>query len=241
MIGLVCIAVFLIALVALIKPVPWLLMPTRRRALAVIAASMVLFIGWTATLPDPDKPNAATGAVASADTPAPAAPPPTVAAPEPVAEVPMPPAQARFMTAIEIARSRFRSAANEMAQGGVRATRRRDLCAALSGLTVTGWHATVQALSSNSEGKGVLAVRLAPKITLTTWNNALSDLADKTLIEPGTALFASASALRTGDRVLVSGQFVASDIDCVKEQSLSLRGSIAEPEFTFRFTSITPR
>jgi hypothetical protein len=74
-----------------------------------------------------------------------------------------------------------------------------------------------------------------------TWNNALSDIEDDTLIDPKSALFAKASALSVGQEVTFSGAFRPYTTDCIREGSLTLSGSITEPEFIFRFSDVSPR
>jgi hypothetical protein len=46
--------------------------------------------------------------------------------------------------------------------------------------------------------------------------------------------------MKEGDEVVFSGTFFASDVDCVEEHSMGLQGSMSEPEFIFRFTSVKP-
>jgi hypothetical protein len=70
-------------------------------------------------------------------------------------------------------------------------------------------------------------------------NNAFSDIGDKTLIDPSSPLFAVASQLHKGQFVYVSGMLMNDETDCVRESSLSLSGSIGEPEYIFRFHSIS--
>lgn len=128
-----------------------------------------------------------------------------------------------------------------MQRGGVKAHRDKSLCAQLSSLSVSDWVGTVKTIDSNSDGKGVLAVSLAPDITVQTWNNELSDIGSDTLIQPGTQLFASASAMKTGDLVRFSGTFLpGAEGDCLEEASLTLEGKVESPDFIFRFSGITP-
>jgi uncharacterized protein YecT (DUF1311 family) len=87
--------------------------------------------------------------------------------------------------------------------------------------------------------KGVLSVSIAPDILVKTWNNDLSDLIDRTLIQPGTPLFEAASSMAAGQYVTFSGLlYRGSDGDCVKEASLTLKGKVTEPEFIFRFDKL---
>ncbi len=159
------------------------------------------------------------------------------AAPEPPPGPAIPSDEAKFIAANVAAQSAARSAANEMAKGGVRADRKAAICQALPGLSVRSWVGRIDTLSSNSDGKGVLGISLGSGVGVKTWNNSLSDIGDNTLIQPGSALFRIVSGMKKGDTVVFSGSFIQSDIDCVKEGSLTLSGSMSEPEFLFRFNS----
>jgi hypothetical protein len=74
-----------------------------------------------------------------------------------------------------------------------------------------------------------------------TWNNSLSDIGDHTLLEPGSAPHTQAVDLRPGQSVEFSGTFLAGDKDCFRESSITQRGSMSEPEWIFRFQTITPK
>jgi hypothetical protein len=61
-----------------------------------------------------------------------------------------------------------------------------------------------------------------------------------TLIDPEDPLFAKAVALKKSQRVQFSGSFFPNSTDCFREGSMTLGGSMDEPEFLFRFTDISP-
>ena len=146
-----------------------------------------------------------------------------------------------FISAVVRSREAYQAAANDLAKGGTRAMRKKEICAVLHSMSVQQWKGTIAKLSSNSEGKGVLYVKIAPDVQLTTWNNRISDMSDDTLIEPSSSLFQTLSHLKTGDAVTISGSFVQADQDCVKESSMTLSGSMLSPDFVFRFSEVTPR
>ena len=205
-------------------------------------------LGWNspppvgASSPAPTNPGETPGAAspAGATTVTPSTPSTTNApiiasgqkVPDEVANEPM------FIDAVQSARTEFNAAANEMAQGGIRASRRKELCRALATLQIKGWTGKIAKLSSNSDGFGVLAVSIGENVTLETWNNALSDSSYHTLIAPDSDLFRTVSKMKEGDSVRFSGYFFPSDIDCVREGSLTLSGSMTDPEFIFHFDSV---
>lgn len=183
------------------------------------------------------------------DTPQTSAPAPTTAPvqvqavkpqppPEPVAPM-LPADEQAFISVVSNGQAAFRAAPNEMAQGGTRSQRRLAICRNLPQVSVSNWVGRIEKLSSNSDGKGVLEISVAHDIRVETWNNDVSDLSDKTLIDPSSPLFAVVSQMKQGDQVLFSGSFIPSDIDCVKEASMSLEGSMTDPEFLFRFTTVS--
>lgn len=151
----------------------------------------------------------------------------------------MPNSQRSLIDAVEAGRAQYAAGANDMAKGASRPARRNALCNALGRtLSANGWVGRIYTLSSNTEGKGVLAIELAPDVYVKTWNNAFSDIGDRTLIDPGSQVFGSASSMRRGQLVRFSGTFLRSETDCIKEVSNTLSGSMREPEFLFRFSGI---
>ena len=146
----------------------------------------------------------------------------------------------RFILAVTSAHDAYEAASNEMAQGGTRDTRKDAICHALNSEGVaTNWIGTIKTLSSNGDGKGVLEIEIAPNVTVGTWNNVLSDVEDHTLLDPKSSVFQAASAMSVGDAVEFSGSFIPSDTDCIRETSLTLAGSMQEPNFLVRFSSIS--
>lgn len=149
--------------------------------------------------------------------------------------------QVRFMQVVAVGQAESRSAENDMQRGGVKAKRDGAVCAALPSLVVSDWIGTIDNIDSNSDGKGVLAIKLADGLKVKTWNNSLSDAIDGTLIEPMTKLFRDASVMNQGQRIVFSGTFIRGrEGECIKEQSLSLRGKVEGPEFVFKFAAISP-
>ncbi len=148
--------------------------------------------------------------------------------------------QSRFLSVTAEYSDRFRSATNELQQSALRDERRAALITALgSQLSVNGWVGTIRQLETTSEGKAILAVRLSSNIDIMTWNNGLSDIVDGTLIDKGTPVYEALLNMSVGDSVAVSGSFFPSVEDGVKETSLTIRGSMGEPEFLFRFQDVS--
>jgi uncharacterized protein YecT (DUF1311 family) len=158
---------------------------------------------------------------------------------KPKVTITLPQAEATFVGIVSMAQAEAKGAQNDMQLGGTKAKRDRALCDSGLSYVVNDWVGKIERIDSNSDGKGVLSVSIASDILVKTWNNDLSDLVDRTLIEPGTPLFEAASAMSPGQHVRFSGLlFRGSDGDCVKESSLTLKGKVTEPEFIFRFDKI---
>lgn len=152
----------------------------------------------------------------------------------------MPPSEEAIIQAVAAAIRVYDTGENDMQKGASRPSRARAICAAVPDRYARDWLGIVEKLSTNSEGKGVLYVSIAPGVHVKTWNNALSDTFDNTLIDPESGIFQAASRLKEGQKVRFSGAFPNSDVDCIRESSMTLSGSIREPEFIMRFQSISP-
>ncbi|MEK9685630.1 MAG: hypothetical protein VW226_13865 [Rhodospirillaceae bacterium] len=158
--------------------------------------------------------------------------------PDPVTEN-RPADEAAFIAAVQEGQTAAKGAENDMQKGAAKANRDKAVCAALSsGMRVSNWTGTIADIDSNSEGKGVLSIKLANDIHIQTWNNALSDIGSDTLMEPGSDLFNKVAGMKKKMAVTFSGSFIQDDDSCIDEQSLSLDGKIKDPEFTFRFSDV---
>ena len=194
--------------------------------------------GPAASRPSPKtNPNAEPAAQAPLRPAPPSAPPPATRATDAMPDA-MPGDEAAMLAAVEAARRQYRAAANDMARGAARPTRAQDICRAVPSPAVSGWVGTVATLDTNGEGKGVIAIQLAPGVVVKTWNNKVSDYGDGTLIDPASPLFQAASALRVGERVRFSASLIQDRTDCYREASLTLAGSIDAPAFIMRLEAI---
>ena len=140
--------------------------------------------------------------------------------PRPTSDKPY--AQESFIKAILQARDIYKSAANDMAKGAARVERKRLICQALGSNSVTNWIGKISVLSSNNDGRGVIEIAIGPQIYVKTWNNAVSDYGDHTLIQPTSSLYSDVVKMAKGEPVKFSGEFFTDDKDCVREPSLSM-------------------
>src|ERR1035437_9280307 len=156
------------------------------------------------------------------------------------APVVLPPSESRFIEIVSIAQSDSKRTDNDMQKGGVKSRRDKSICSTLSSYAVADWIGRVEKIDSNSDGKGVLEITIAPDVIVGTWNNEFSDIGSNTLIEPGSQVFESAAAMKNGQLVVFSGTFLpGSSGDCLIESSMTLNGKVESPEFIFRFSKVS--
>jgi len=132
----------------------------------------------------------------------------------------------------------FGNAANELQQSALRDKRRDALGQTIGSRRIDSWRGTIAELKTNTDGKAILSIRIATDIEIKTWNNALSDITSGTLIEKWNPVYNSLINLKLGDAVEFSGSFLPSENDYLQESSLTIMGSITQPEFLCKFSSV---
>ncbi|WP_234186404.1 hypothetical protein [Shinella sp. NM-101] len=147
--------------------------------------------------------------------------------------------QLRFLRVVNDAMKAYHDAPNEMAKGSLRPKRKLAICDLNTKSTDGDWTGLIEKLSTNNDGEGVLAIKIAPHIVVKTWNNSLSDIGRDTLLQPDSPVYAAAITLREGDMVKFTGTFFPDDIDCIDEASLTIDGSMTAPEFIIKFASLS--
>ena len=146
--------------------------------------------------------------------------------------------QAEFIIEIEEFADAFSGAKNELQESALRKQRADSIAQLLGERSVIDWVGEINKLETTSDGKAILYLRISPQILIATWNNALSDIMDETLIPKEHQAYRTLFNLQQGDWVKFSGSFVPSAEDFIRETSLTIRGSMKSPEFLFRFNSI---
>lgn len=152
----------------------------------------------------------------------------------------VPEQQLRFIESITNHTASFNKALNELQQASVREQRKLAISSSLKSYVVNSWVGTINKLTTNTDGDAILSIRIAKNIDVKTWNNSLSDMTSNTIIKKETPVYRSLINLSTGQRVKFSGSFFPSKKDHVEELSMTISGSMREPEFLFKFNSITP-
>jgi hypothetical protein len=150
-----------------------------------------------------------------------------------------PPLQERqFIEAIRNAQSQYKTGSNDLQKGAARPTRARLICSVMPETRASDWIGTVADLSTNGDGEGVLSITISEGAQLKTHNNSVSDYRTNTLIKANSSLYHDLLKVKIGETVRFSGAFFAGSIDCFQELSMTLAGSITEPEFLFRFSRV---
>jgi len=140
---------------------------------------------------------------------------------------------------------KYEQAGNKMAKGMVRHDRSNALCrfgksplAQYRGV-VSDRIGTISEMDAVSDGRGILAVRLSPRLSVATTNNDLSEmLGPPTLVPVVSAVHRVALALAVGQAVRFSGTLFPYPVDCARETSLTVDGGMEDPSFLFRFTEL---
>ena len=146
----------------------------------------------------------------------------------------------KFRSIIDSARNEYLTARNNIIKTEARQNRRRQLANAFVNVLVTDWIGFVVQLDTTSDGMVIFGVVLDQSdIELSTWNNALSDIFDKSLVKSDSAIYRQLRSLSVGDKVKFSGSFFSNEIDFFEEKSLTEEGSMMDPEFLFKFQSVT--
>jgi hypothetical protein len=145
--------------------------------------------------------------------------------------------QTAFTTVIGDAKKEFDTVDIEQ-QMDIQPKRAAAICKALPKPEVKNWVGAIQAADADSGGRLTVTVALPDGTLVKTWNNAMSDLDDNTLVPAGTPLAATFGKLKPGDPVRFAGTFFADEADCYRSTRLALGQSVKEPSFLFRFTSI---
>lgn len=153
-------------------------------------------------------------------------------------EMPMLPSQfsakqLRFLAHLEDARVAVMSAANPTAQSAIQVQRRDAVCELMPEVAVTNWIGKVKAMSADVQGRGMVAVEIGNKVLLTTPVNPQSEAEADGMVPRKSQLYTDVSRFKTGDPVVISGEFLPGEGSCVKDI-----GTLTDPVFLFKFTGM---
>lgn len=130
---------------------------------------------------------------------------------------------------------------NEIALSSIRKARRVEYSDAEStGGPIDGWVGIVRSIRTNAEGAAYIEVLLPCQVdvALMTWNNAVSDRGDRTMIQDDSPVYGVLAKIKPPAWVRFKGTFVSDKVDYFREASLRERPAMTEPRFLFRFAAM---
>lgn len=160
-------------------------------------------------------------------------------APAPAQDVPS--QQQAMSDAVATGRTSAESAETDLQRANVLNVRSDSMCESVPDGVVKDWVGTVVTVDANGEGKAVVVVSIEEDIEIGTWNNALSDSGDNTLIEQGTELYDAALQLAPGDAVRFSGTLKSgseANDQCFYTSNLTETMSIDSPDYILNFSDL---
>jgi hypothetical protein len=157
----------------------------------------------------------------------------------------IPSVQKLFTSMIESFIPTYNGADTEIRKTNVRFERKDAIARFFSGsgnLRFQGWTGEVDKLTTESDGKAYVSIKLRGSETvIETWNNSFSDSSSNTMISRNDSIYRSLMDIREGDQVTVSGTFLLADggQDFIREASLTEQGAMTSPEFIVVFSQIS--
>ena len=151
-----------------------------------------------------------------------------------------PPEQLKLEAVLTDYAGMYKQAKNELQKSLLRTKRKAAISAAINSFEVKDWAGTLSLLETNSDGKGIIEIKLSRNASVGTWNNALSDMLNHTMIEQNSELFEQLLNLSTGTKVYFSGEFFQGEDDYLEESSITEEGSMRRPELIMKFSKVEP-
>lgn len=149
-----------------------------------------------------------------------------------------PQAQADFVSLVEKAREDLGNAETDLQESVIIRKRDKALCGVLSSRVANKWVGEIKDVGANGEGKAYLEIELADDIRVQTWNNALSDIFDNTLIPTSSKFFDRLVAMNEGDLITWSAKFLSDSNSCLKGANLTEYFYGKDPKFIVDFRDV---
>ncbi len=146
--------------------------------------------------------------------------------------------QEEFLRIIDVARDEYSNAENELQESVILRKRDKDLCSLMKNKVVENWTGKITEIGANGEGKAHVEIELGENVRVKTWNNAVSDLGDNTLISPTSSFFDELTAISEDSVVTWSGRFLTGNSFCLKKANLTNIFYASDPQFIVKFTDI---
>ena len=189
----------------------------------------------SATVPTPS----ASSAPQSETNPAPPAP---IAEPEATNESPnsaYPASEQQFVSQVETSRTKIENAATDLQESAALRERDTALRNILGGsMQAQQWVGVITDVGANGEGKAYVEIEIADGVRVTTWNNALSDAGDNTLIDPGTTIFNNLLSMEKGTKVVFDATFFRGNDTALRGTNMTETFYGVDPKFLVRFSEV---
>jgi hypothetical protein len=149
-----------------------------------------------------------------------------------------PAAQSEFVSIVETTADGLGDATTDLQRSQLVVQRDADLCALMPANHVDNWVGEVVGIGANGDGFAYVEIQLSPTVMIHTWNNAVSDYQDNTLIKPSEPFFQTLVPMEKGTKVLFSGDFLSESDSCLKGSNLTETFYGLDPDFIFRFSNV---
>ena len=145
--------------------------------------------------------------------------------------------QLKFIEIINKYKKEYSPNDNELKVNKLLMNRNNEICEKVS-FEANNWSGKIKRIDTNMEGKGILELIVDKGIFIQTWNNALSDIFDNTLIEIDSKVYNQLIELKKNQKISFSGNFLTDSTGCFSTQNLSKKSQLTKPVFTFNFSDI---
>lgn len=213
--------------------------PWYKKKAIVIPLVLLVFVVGSASTGDSEESGSTSETASSSPSSTPAEETPAEAEPAGGEFGDYPADQAAFVKVIEKAKEAIDAAETDLQESVALRARDKQLCALLTGNRATNWTGIIENVGANGEGKAYVYVEIADRVKVITWNNALSDFSDDTLIPTSSKFFDKLVAMKKGDLVTFSATLLKSSNSCLKKGNLLEFFYGQRPEFVARFSDVT--
>jgi len=154
--------------------------------------------------------------------------------------IPISDQQEEFINIVTRFKSDYGKAPNELKKSALRRKRRVSIEEFLGNDLSVQLVGKITRLSTTGEQNAHIRISLLGTkiITVSNYNNELSDIGSDTLILATSSLYDTVSDLGEGNAVKFTGSFLSGEKDYIIEQSLTEDGAMTDPEFVFKFNGI---
>lgn len=147
--------------------------------------------------------------------------------------VSMPPEEKDVIQVVVDYAQKYPSALNELQKSALVTERTKKMLQVknFNNKKINDWIGILTELKTTSDGDAYIKVLLSNGVTVSTWNNRISDVQANTLIPQSSPLYKTLSEMQEGNVVKFSGMMG-------KAKNILEANQMLEPDFLFRFEAI---